>query len=95
MELTDIQRIALAFIIIPGVVLGIAVIVLKRDISRWLLRYGALLAVPGILLSVFSGKAVLDVLFLNTGLKVRASHQTMSLQNLTLTGQVFDDHVSK
>jgi hypothetical protein len=58
------QKIHLSLIVIPGVILGITVILLKKDIGLWLMRYGLIIAIPGVLLSVLTDKKLLDVLLL-------------------------------
>lgn len=59
-----IQKITMAFIVLPGLSLGIAAIVLRKNIGLWLLRYGLIIAVPGVLLSLLANKDLFDVLFL-------------------------------
>jgi len=58
------QKVYLFLIVIPGVGLGISAIFLKKDIGLWLIKYGLIVAVPGVLFSVLFGKQVLDVLLL-------------------------------
>lgn len=59
-----IQKITLAFIVLPGLSLGITAIVLRKNIGIWLLRYGVIIAVPGVLLPLLANKDLFDVLLL-------------------------------
>jgi len=58
------QKVHLALILIPGVSLGLGLGLLKQKSGSWMLRYGALLAVPGAFLPVLANKKVSDVLLL-------------------------------
>lgn len=58
------QQFHLALIIIPGVILGLVISILKSDAGLWLIKYGLIIAVPGVLFSVLTGKQLLDVLLL-------------------------------
>ncbi|MDJ0807801.1 MAG: hypothetical protein QNJ78_13335 [Gammaproteobacteria bacterium] len=63
-DLTVTQIFSIAIIVIPGFVVGLASILLKKDIGLWLMGYGLLVAIPGLALSILVGKPVLSVLFL-------------------------------
>lgn len=62
--LTVTQKFSIALIVIPGFIVGLASFLLRKDIGPWLIGYGLLVAVPGLALSVFVGKPILSVLFL-------------------------------
>ncbi len=61
---TTTQKISIALIVIPGFVVGIASILLKKDIGLWLMGYGLIVAIPGLALSVLAGKSVFSVMLL-------------------------------
>ena len=58
------QKIYLAFILVPGIVLGVTMIALNKNIGLWLAKYGLIVGFPGITLSVLFGKKLSDVLLL-------------------------------
>lgn len=58
------QKVHLAIIIMPAVVLALAIILMNKNVGWWLVRYGLIVAIPGLFLAVAFGKQPLDVMLL-------------------------------
>lgn len=58
------QVVSLALIIVPGLVVGVVTVVLKQEISLWLIVYGFMISLIGVMLATVFGKELTDVLLL-------------------------------
>jgi hypothetical protein len=58
------QKVSLFLIVGIGFAVAISIILLKKHVGQWLIIYGEILAVSGLMLAVLFGKNFLDVLLL-------------------------------